>query len=66
LSVGTVVQGCQASQAGAYAKAVTYCTNKELAFDYLRDGVVLERRNSRLHLSLESMRGDARAMTSWC
>lgn len=60
LSVGTVVQGMpRQARREAYAKAVTYCTNKELAFDYLRDGVVLERRNSRLHLSLESLRGDA-------
>ena len=59
LSVGTVVQGMpKPARREAYAKSVTYCTNKELAFDYLRDGVVLERRNSRLHLSLESLRGD--------
>ena len=59
LSVGTVVQGMpRQARREAYAKSVTYCTNKELAFDYLRDGVVLERRNSRLHLSLESLRGD--------
>lgn len=60
LSVGTVVQGMpRQARREAYSKSVTYCTNKELAFDYLRDGVVLERRNSRLHLSLESLRGDA-------
>jgi len=59
LSVGTVVQGMpRQARREAYAKSVTYCTNKELAFDYLRDGVVLERRNSRLHLSLESLRGE--------
>lgn len=59
LSVGTVVQGMpRQARREAYARSVTYCTNKELAFDYLRDGVVLERRNSRLHLSLESLRGD--------
>jgi preprotein translocase subunit SecA len=59
LTVGTVVQGMpKQARREAYSKAVTYCTNKELAFDYLRDGVVLERRNSRLHLSLESLRGD--------
>lgn len=59
LSVGTVVQGmAKQARREAYSKSVTYCTNKELAFDYLRDGVVLERRNSRLHLSLESLRGD--------
>lgn len=60
LSVGTVVQGMpRQARREAYARSVTYCTNKELAFDYLRDGVVLERRNSRLHLSLESLRGEA-------
>lgn len=60
LSVGTVVQGLpKPARREAYAKSVTYCTNKELAFDYLRDGVVLERRSSRLHLALEIMRGDA-------
>jgi preprotein translocase subunit SecA len=59
LSVGTVIQGMQKpARREAYAKSVTYCTNKELAFDYLRDGVVLERRNSRLHLALENLRGD--------
>lgn len=59
LSVGTVVQGMpRQARREAYARSVTYCTNKELAFDYLRDGVVLERRNSRLHLSLENLRGD--------
>lgn len=59
LSVSTVVQGMpRQARREAYARSVTYCTNKELAFDYLRDGVVLERRNSRLHLSLESLRGD--------
>src|SRR4030065_243940 len=57
--LGAVVQGRpRQARREAYAKSVTYCTNKELAFDYLRDGVVLERRNSRLHLSLESLRGD--------
>ncbi|HTN94724.1 MAG TPA: preprotein translocase subunit SecA [Gallionella sp.] len=60
LTVGTVVQGMpKQARREAYSKSVTYCTNKELAFDYLRDGTMLERRNSRLHLSLESLRGDS-------
>ena len=43
LSVGTVVQGIpKEERRKAYAQAVTYCTNKELAFDYLRDRVALE------------------------
>lgn len=60
LSVGTVVQGMpRPERRAAYAQSITYGTNKELAFDYLRDGVVLSRRNSRLHLALESLHGEA-------
>jgi len=60
LSVGVVVQGMpKAARREAYARSVTYCTNKELAFDYLRDRVALARRSSRLHLALERLRGDA-------
>lgn len=59
LSVGVVVQGMpRPERRKAYAQAVTYCTNKELAFDYLRDRVALERRSSRLHLALEKLRGE--------
>jgi preprotein translocase subunit SecA len=59
LSVGNVVEGLpKKSRREAYAKTITYCTNKEVAFDYLRDGVVLARRSSRLHLALESIRGE--------
>src|SRR5258706_1786226 len=58
LSVGTVVQGqTRDARRQAYANSVTYCTNKELAFDYLRDRVALTNRGSRLHLSLEKLRG---------
>jgi preprotein translocase subunit SecA len=60
LSVGVVVQGrTRPERRAAYACAITYCTNKELAFDYLRDRVALARRASRLHLALERLRGDA-------
>ncbi|MBR0975312.1 MULTISPECIES: preprotein translocase subunit SecA [Bradyrhizobium] len=58
LSVGAVVQGMpKAERRRAYACSVTYCTNKELAFDYLRDRVALAHRSSSLHLSLERLRG---------
>src|SRR5258708_3352880 len=61
LSVGTVVQGMpRLARRAAYAKSVTYCTNKELAFDYLRDKVAMTHRGSKLHLSLEKLRGSAR------
>jgi preprotein translocase subunit SecA len=58
LGVGTVVQGqTRHVRRQAYANSVTYCTNKELAFDYLRDRVALAHRGSRLHLSLEKLYG---------
>jgi len=60
LSVGAVVQGMpKATRRTAYASSITYCTNKELAFDYLRDRVALAQRSSRLHLSLEKLRSNA-------
>lgn len=58
LDVGTVVQGLSpVERRAAYARAITYCTNKELAFDYLRDRVALAQRSSRLHLALEGLQG---------
>jgi len=61
LSVGVVVQGLEKDlRRQAYAKAITYCTNKEIAFDYLRDRVALQGSNSRLHQSLRRLSGGAR------
>ncbi len=58
LSVGAVIQGmAKADRRQAYGRSITYCTNKELAFDYLRDRVTLSRRGSRLHLALEKLAG---------
>ena len=64
LTVGTVVQGMERPERrAAYACSITYCTNKELAFDYLRDGVARgsggNKGGSRLHLALGKLRGDA-------
>ncbi len=42
LSVGLVVPGMKSSQRReAYAADITYCTNNELGFDYLRDNMAL-------------------------
>ena len=60
LTVGIVLQGqTRDARRQAYANSLTYCTNKELAFDYLRDRVALAQRGSRLHLSLEKLCGRA-------
>ncbi len=42
LSVGLVIPGMSASQRrDAYAADITYCTNNELGFDYLRDNMAI-------------------------
>ncbi|MBW2000535.1 MAG: prepilin peptidase, partial [Deltaproteobacteria bacterium] len=59
ITVGTVVHGMDpAAKRRAYRCDVTYCTNKELAFDYLRDRIVLWDRPSPLRLQLEKLYGE--------
>jgi preprotein translocase subunit SecA len=59
LSVGTVLQGQEKDvRRAGYANAITYCTNKELAFDYLRDVVALQGRTSQLHQALQRLGGE--------
>ena len=42
LSVGLIVHGLTAAQRrAAYAADITYCTNNELGFDYLRDNMAI-------------------------
>lgn len=38
-----------------YASDITYCTNKQLAFDYLRDRILLGSDQGRMRLKLESI-----------
>jgi preprotein translocase subunit SecA len=53
LDVGVVTQEMKRPQRRqAYARAITYCTNKDLTFDYLRDRISRHGRVSALHLSL--------------
>ncbi|WP_027062466.1 preprotein translocase subunit SecA [Mesorhizobium loti] len=56
LSVGVVIggQSLQERQA-AYRADITYCTNKELAFDYLRDRIILGQRAGNLRLKIEGL-----------
>src|SRR6202035_1964073 len=56
LTVGTVLQGQNAQERrAAYACDITYCTNKELAFDYLRDRILLGQADGELALKLEAV-----------
>lgn len=56
LTVGLVEsgQGPQDRRA-AYACDVTYCTNKDLVFDYLRDRMALKDRRARTRLMLDNL-----------
>ena len=43
LSVGCAISGMnEYDKRGAYMRDITYCTNNELGFDYLRDNMVVE------------------------
>lgn len=56
LRVGVVTEQMDAAQRrAAYACNITYCTNKQLAFDYLRDRMLLGDDHGRLRLQLERL-----------
>jgi preprotein translocase subunit SecA len=65
LRAGAVVHGMPpAERRAVYAGDITYASNKELAFDYLRDRAALGDRASTLHLAADSVletRGDGRS-----
>lgn len=63
LSVGAVIAGmAPESRRLAYACDITYCTNKELVFDYLKDRITLGNRTGELRLAVERLNGaDSRA-----
>jgi preprotein translocase subunit SecA len=59
VSVGTVVHGlAPEARRKAYTCDVTYCTNKEIAFDYLKDRITLWDRPGELRLQLERLCGE--------
>lgn len=60
LSVGAVIHELNpVARRSAYGCDVTYCCNKELAFDYLRDRLVVGRQPNHIQLQLEQLYGDA-------
>jgi preprotein translocase subunit SecA len=55
LKVGAATSSMDtAARQAAYACDITYCTNKQIAFDYLRDRIVMGSDCNRLRLQLES------------
>ena len=64
LPVGVVIGGQQPDKRrAAYAHDIVYCTNKEIAFDYLRDRIVLGRRTGNLPLHVERLAKRGRPVT---
>lgn len=56
LSCGTILENMDfTARKAAYACDITYCTNKQLTFDYLKDRLVLGRRRGRLNLQLDRL-----------
>ena len=59
LTVGYVTQKMDDQQRrAAYRCDITYCTNKQVAFDYLRDRLLLGNERSKLRLQLEAAYAD--------
>ncbi len=59
LSVGTIRHGMDPeARRAAYRCDITYCTNKEVTFDYLRDRIVLWDRPSQIRLKVERLYGE--------
>jgi preprotein translocase subunit SecA len=59
LSVGCITHGMTPeARREAYGCDVTYCTNKELAFDYLRDHLALGRRPGPIQMRVERFAGE--------
>ena len=67
LQAGAIVHGMTREQRRAiYASHIAYASNKELAFDYLRDRAGLGDRASPLHLAVQSLRGQQAQRSQAC
>jgi preprotein translocase subunit SecA len=59
LSVGTITEAMPPdARREAYACDITYCTNKQLVFDYLKDRLMLGQESRRLHLQIEGLHAE--------
>jgi preprotein translocase subunit SecA len=61
LSVGVITHGMSSeSRQNAYRCDITYCTNKEVVFDYLKDRILLGQNSGYLQMRLERLYRDSR------
>ncbi len=67
LSVGLIKHGMtQPERKEAYNCDVTYCTNKELVFDYLKDHLLLKEKPGHIKLPLLRVSDEARKIEKLC
>jgi preprotein translocase subunit SecA len=59
LTVGTITEGMSPdARRAAYACDITYCTNKQIVFDYLKDRLMVGRHKGDLHLRIEGLHAE--------
>lgn len=59
LTVGTITEGMTPeARRSAYACDITYCTNKQIVFDYLKDRLMLGREVRHLHRQIEGLHAE--------
>jgi preprotein translocase subunit SecA len=59
LTVGTIIHGLDTAQRrSSYNCDITYASNKEITFDYLRDKIILGNQLHNLQLKLKKFQGD--------
>jgi preprotein translocase subunit SecA len=59
LTVGTITEGMSPeARRSAYTCDITYCTNKQLVFDYLKDRLMLGQEARHLHLQIEGLHAE--------
>jgi preprotein translocase subunit SecA len=59
LTVGTITEGMTPeARRSAYACDITYCTNKQVVFDYLKDRLMLGREARHLKLQIEGLHAE--------
>ncbi len=64
LKVGTILEGMDLpTRNESYNADITYCTNKQLTFDYLKDRLVFGNKRGHLRMSIDRLNDDASSMS---
>lgn len=59
LTVGTITEGMTAAaRRAAYACDITYCTNKQIVFDYLKDRLMMGAQKGDLHFQVQGLHAE--------